>query len=322
MHSYSLIASAKINLYLEIVSDRPDGYHELVMVLQSIDLADQIDLRPLGTDAIYLHCNHPEVPQDHRNLAYKAAALMAEKFPHTFAKYGGVEIAIDKRIPVGAGLAGGSTNAAAVLVGLNMMWNLGLSIRELQCLGSLLGSDVPFCIIGGTKLATGRGEHLSPLPVLDNLYVVLGKYRSLSVSTAWAYQTFRYQYLDSIVSDAFAIENRKQRPYAGQMVSAIACQNKKQIGQLLHNDLERVVLPKYHKVQQLKDEFQRLGCAGMMSGSGPTVFALTKSQQEAQQVLEAVKIAIPDPDLDLWVSRLTDTSIRVASSNEQSFNFN
>jgi 4-diphosphocytidyl-2-C-methyl-D-erythritol kinase len=124
------------------------------------------------------------------------------------------------------------------------------------------------------------------------------------------------------VSDAFAIENRKQRPYAGKMVSAIACQNKRQIGQLLHNDLERVVLPKYHKVQQLKDEFQRLGCAGMMSGSGPTVFALTKSQQEAQQVLEAIKIAIPDPDLDLWVSRLTDTSIRIASSNKPTFNFN
>lgn len=313
MCSYSLIASAKINLYLEIISDRPDGYHELAMVLQSIDLADQIDLRPLGTDTIYLHCNHPEVPQDEHNLAYRAAALMAAKFPDAFVKYGGIEIAIDKQIPVGAGLAGGSTNAAAVLVGLNLMWNLGLSFKELQDLGSLLGSDVPFCIVGGTMLATGRGEYLSPLPELDHLYVVLGKYRSLSVSTAWAYQTFRHQYRSFYVSDAEGIENRRQQVYTGPLVEAIAHQNERQIGQLLHNDLERVVLPKYPQVQRLKEEFQRLGCAAMMSGSGPTVFALTKSQREAQQVREAVKIAIPDPDLDLWVSKFTPTSIRLPS---------
>ncbi|MCC5624851.1 4-(cytidine 5'-diphospho)-2-C-methyl-D-erythritol kinase [Nostoc sp. CHAB 5715] len=315
MRSYSLIASAKINLYLEIIRDRPDGYHDLLMVLQSIDLADQIDLCPLGTDAIHLHCDHPEVPQDHRNLVYKAAALMAEKFPDAFAKYGGVNITIHKRIPVGAGLAGGSTNAAAVLVGLNLMWELGLNQRQLQYLGSLLGSDVPFCIAGGTMLATGRGEFLTPLPAIDNFYVVLAKYRSLSVSTAWAYQTYRHQYLRSDVLNASAIGHSKQRAYSGQIVSAITRQNEKQICQLLHNDLERVVLPKYPQVQRLQEEFQRLGCAGMMSGSGPTVFALTKSQQEAQQVLESVKRAIPDPDLDLWVSKFTRSSICVASSN-------
>lgn len=314
MHSYSLLASAKINLYLEIIGARPDGYHNLIMVLQSIDLADQIDLRPSGTEAIYLHCNHPEVPQDESNLAYKAAALIAEKFPDAFAKYGGVNITIDKRIPVGAGLAGGSTNAAAVLIGLNLMWNLKLSQRQLQYLGSLLGSDVPFCIVGGTMLATGRGEYLTPLPALDNFYVVLGKYRSLSVSTAWAYQTFRHKYLEANVSDDLATDNHKQRAYSEKMVYAIARNQEKQIGQLLYNDLERVVLPQYPQVQRLKKEFQHLGCAGMMSGSGPTVFALTKSQQEAQQVLESVKIVIPDPDLDLWVAKFTSSSIRVASS--------
>jgi len=313
MRSYSLLASAKINLYLEIIRDRPDGYHDLLMVLQSIDLADQIDLRPIGTDAIHLSCNHSEVPQDHHNLAYKAAALMAEQFPDAFAKYGGVDITIHKRIPVGAGLAGGSTNAAAVLVGLNLMWELGLHQKQLQYLGSLLGSDVPFCVVGGTMLATGRGEFLTPLPAIDNFYVVLAKYRSLSVSTAWAYQTYRHQYLCSNVSNASRVRNREERAYSGQIVSAITCQNEKQIYQLLHNDLERVVLPTYPQVLQLREEFQRLGCAGMMSGSGPTVFALTKSQQEAQQVLEAVRAAIPDPDLDLWVSQFTNSSIRVLS---------
>ncbi|MEI2583939.1 4-(cytidine 5'-diphospho)-2-C-methyl-D-erythritol kinase [Scytonema sp. PRP1] len=313
MLSYSLIASAKINLYLEIIGARPDGYHDLAMVLQSIDLADQIDLHSRSDDAICLHCNHPEVPQDESNLAYKAAALMATKFPDAFARYGGVDITIHKRIPVGAGLAGGSTNAAAVLVGLNLMWNLKLSDKQLQYLGSLLGSDVPFCIVGGTMLATGRGEYLTPLPVLGRSYVVLGKYRSLSVSTAWAYQTFRHQYLSSCMSNALAVENLEQSASIEKMVSAINHQNERNIGQFLYNDLERVVLPEYQKVQRLKEEFQRLGCATMMSGSGPTVFALTHSQAEAQQILESVKIAIADPDLDLWVSQFTPSSIRIPS---------
>ncbi|MCC5651894.1 4-(cytidine 5'-diphospho)-2-C-methyl-D-erythritol kinase [Nostoc sp. XA013] len=313
MHSYSLLASAKINLYLEIIRDRPDGYHDLLMVLQSIDLADQIDLRSTETNTIQVYCNHPEVPQDHRNLAYKAVAVMAEYFPHAFAKYGGVDITIHKRIPVGAGLAGGSTNAAAVLVGLNLMWELGLNHKQLQYLGSLLGSDVPFCIVGGTMLATGRGEYLTPLPAIDNFYVVLAKYRSLSVSTAWAYQTYRHQYLHSNVSNASVARHLNQRAYSGQIVSAIARQNQMQIYQLLHNDLERVVLPAYPQVQQLREEFQRLGCPGIMSGSGPTVFALTKSQAQAQQIVEAVNAAISDPDLELWISQFTNSSIRVLS---------
>ncbi|MEH1806312.1 4-(cytidine 5'-diphospho)-2-C-methyl-D-erythritol kinase [Nostoc sp.] len=313
MRSYSLLASAKINLYLEIIGARPDGYHDLAMVLQSIDLVDQIDLCQLETNTIYLHCSHPEVPQDESNLAYKAAALMAEKFPDAFTKYGGVDITIHKRIPVGAGLAGGSTNAAAVLVGLNLMWELGLDQKQLQYLGSLLGSDVPFCIVGGTMLATGRGEYLTPLPPIDNFYVVLAKYRSLSVSTAWAYQTYRHQYLRSNVSNTSATGHPNLQAYSGKIVSAIARQNQMQIYQLLHNDLERVVLPIYPQVQQLREEFQSLGCPGIMSGSGPTVFALTKSPTQAQQVVEALSAAIPDPDLDMWVSQGTNSSIRVLS---------
>jgi len=313
MDSYSLLASAKINLYLEIIGTRPDGYHNLIMVLQSIDLADQIDLRPSGSEAIYLHCNHPEVPQDESNLAYKAALLIAEKFPDAYAKYGGVDITIDKKIPVGAGLAGGSTNAAAVLVGLNLMWNLKLSQKQLEYLGSLLGSDVPFCVVGGTMLATGRGEYLTSLPALDNFYVVLGKYRSLSVSTGWAYQTFRHQYLETNQSDNVLTGNYQQRGHSEKMVYAIARKNQEQIGQLLYNDLERVVLPQYPQVQQLREKFLQTGYPGMMSGSGPTVFALTQSHQEAQQVLESVKTAIADPDLDLWVAKFTSSSIQVAS---------
>ena len=179
MRSYSLLASAKINLYLEIIGDRPDGYHELAMVLQSIDLADRIDLRAIGTDTIRVRCDHPQVPPDKNNLAYRAADLLAKQFPDALAKYGGVEIAIHKQIPVAAGLAGGSANAAAVLVGMDLLWQLGLTQSELQELGGTLGSDVPFCIAGGTALATGRGDKLSPQPDLGGLSVVL---RSTAIS--------------------------------------------------------------------------------------------------------------------------------------------
>ena len=178
MRTYSLIAPAKINLYLEILGDRPDGFHELVMVMQSVGLADQIDLRANGTDLFRLHCDDPQVPKDPSNLAYRAAELMQQQFPDAFARYGGAEITIHKRIPIGAGLAGGSANAAAVLVGLDLLWELGLTQSELQELAAMIGSDIPFCVAGGTALATGRGEKLAPLVSLDQLYVVLAKYRS------------------------------------------------------------------------------------------------------------------------------------------------
>ncbi|MBD1939117.1 4-(cytidine 5'-diphospho)-2-C-methyl-D-erythritol kinase [Microcoleus sp. FACHB-68] len=314
MQTYTLIAPAKINLYLEIIGTRPDGYHELAMVLQSVDLADRIAVRANGTDEIRIHCDHPQVPLDKSNLAYRAAQLMAEQFPDSFENFGGADITIHKHIPVAAGLAGGSTDAAAVLVGLDLMWELGLTSSELQELGGRLGSDVPFCIAGGTALATGRGDALSPLPDLTHLYVVLAKYRSLEVSTAWAYQTFRQQFSNTYVSDLNTLENRRQRVHSGPMVNAIARRDGTKIGQLLHNDLERVVLPAYPQVSRLRQAFEQSPVLGaMMSGSGPTVFAVTESQAQAQQVKEAVKAAIPDPDLEVWVAKFISTGIQLAS---------
>jgi len=311
MRSYSLIAPAKINLYLQIVGDRSDGFHELVMVLQSIELADVVTVRPIGTEAIRVWCDNPDVPQDQTNLAYKAADLMVREFPDYFAKFGGVEIKIQKRIPMGAGLAGGSSNAAAVLVGLDLMWNLGLTHSDLQELGATLGSDIPFCISGGTSLATGRGEQLDGLPDLHNIYVVLAKYRDLPISTPWAYQTYRQQFGDTYPKSASDVEARKQQSRG--MMAAIAQQNLAQIGQLLHNDLERVVLPEYPQVQQLRDRFQRLGVLGtMMSGSGSTVFGLVESHAQAEQV-KAQMTAIADPNLDLWVTRFCTSGVRLAT---------
>jgi 4-diphosphocytidyl-2-C-methyl-D-erythritol kinase len=322
MHSYSLLAAAKINLYLEILGNytnsaaatHPDDrYHELIMVMQSVALADQIDLRPNGADFFRLHCNHPDLPVDQGNLAYQAAELMAAEFSETFAKFGGADMTLHKRIPVGAGLAGGSANAAAVLVGLDLMWQLGLTQGELQELGAKLGSDVPFCIEGGTVLVTGRGETLSPLPDVE-LSVVLGKYRSLSVSTAWAYQTYRQQFGSSYISDAESLEVRRQRVHSGPMMSAIAHHDTHQIAQLLHNDLEKVVLPAYPKVQQLRDTFRQAGALGvMMSGSGPTVFALAESPTQAEQILDHVQSQLPDPDLHLWVTQTVSQGISLVT---------
>jgi 4-diphosphocytidyl-2-C-methyl-D-erythritol kinase len=316
MRSYNLIAPAKINLYLEIISDRPDGYHELAMILQSIELADKINVQSLSTDRIRVNCNHPQVPTDKSNLAYRAAALMAAKFPEALAQYGGVEITINKQIPVAAGLAGGSTNAAAVLIGIDLLWKLGLTKPELEELGATLGSDIPFCVAGGTVIATGRGEKLSPLPSLDHIYIVLAKYRSLEVSTAWAYKTYRQEFGNTYLKDTENLAARAAAVHSEVIVKAILNKDTREIAQKLHNDLERVVLPAYPQVLQLRELFAtQPGVLGtMMSGSGPTVFALVESEAQAQAVKLQMRAAIPDEDLELFVTRTITHGIQVASS--------
>jgi len=312
MRAYSLIAPAKINLYLEIIGDRPDGYHELAMILQSIALSDRVDLRANGTDRLRVTCDDPQVPVDESNLAYQAADLMVQQFPEQYRKLGGVDIAIEKRIPMGAGLAGGSANAAAVLVGLDLMWDLGLTQPELQELAARLGSDIPFCIAGGTAIATGRGEQLAPLPSLDHLYVVLAKYRSIAISTPWAYKTYRQQFSSSYISDSAGQTGRRQQMHSGEIVGAIGQQHSQRIGQLLHNDLEKVVLPAHPQVAQLRQTLEKMDTLGvMMSGSGSTVFALVETQAQAEQVHQRLCVAIPDPDLGIWTTHLTAKGIQV-----------
>jgi 4-diphosphocytidyl-2-C-methyl-D-erythritol kinase len=313
MNTYSLLASAKINLYLEIIGDRADGFHELVMLMQSIDLADRVTLRKLAMPTIQLHCNHPLVPTDETNLAFRAAALLAKEFPEVANQQGGIEITIEKQIPVGAGLAGGSTDAAATLVGLDMLWRLGLTQSELMELGARLGSDVPFCIMGGTAIATGRGEALDPLPNLDHLYAVLAKYESLSVSTPWAYQTYRKQFGQTYVSNAASLADRQQRVHSGAMVAAIARKDAMAIGRQLHNDLEKVVLPAHPAVAQLRQVMAGGGLGTMMSGSGPSVFSLTATREAAETLLAQVRQQLPAPDLKLWVVKFSGAGIRLAA---------
>ncbi len=305
MHTYSLTAPAKINLHLEIIGDRPDGYHELVMIMQSIDLADRLDIRANGTDKIRLYCQNPQVPLDDTNLAYRAAVLMQKQFPHQASNYGGMDITIEKNIPIAAGLAGGSSNAAAVLVGINLMWELGLTQPELHDLGAMIGSDVPFCISGGTAIATGRGEKLEPLPDLDHLWIVLAKYSNISVSTAWAYNSYREKYGHLYVSDRPGIQARTHQVHSGDLVKAITNKNGQKIGKLLYNDLEKIVLPEYPQVANLINAFKETECLGtMMSGSGPTVFCLCETQDQAKEISKKVRLRINDPNLDFWIAKM------------------
>ena len=309
MHSYRLIAPAKINLLLEIIGDRPDGFHELVMVMQTVDLADELDLNPLGGDRIRLHCDHPQVPLDATNLAHRAAQLMQTQFPGR----GGVDITIQKKIPIGAGLAGGSANAAAVLVGLNLMWELGLTQDELHRLGAQLGSDVPFSISGGTALALGRGEKLSPLADLEGLYAVLAKYRSLSVSTPWAYQTYRAAFGNTYAQTPADQDERRRTGPSVPLLSAIAHRDRAIIGQALYNDLEKAVFPAHPQVEQLTKVFAQNNPLGtLMSGSGPTVFALAESREQAQTLAAQTQQTLQDPDLEVWITKFVPNGVHLA----------
>ncbi|MEB3211319.1 MAG: 4-(cytidine 5'-diphospho)-2-C-methyl-D-erythritol kinase [Leptolyngbyaceae bacterium] len=312
MRSYTLSASAKINLYLEIIGDRPDGYHELAMVMQSVGLADEVRVRSLNENHVAIICHHPDVPLGPENLACKAAELMRQTFPDAAKKYGGVEITLQKHIPIGAGLAGGSSNAAAVLVGLDLLWGLGLTQAELQTLGATLGSDIPFCVVGGTAIATGRGERIAPLPDLDATYVVLAKYGSMAVSTPWAYKSYRAQFSESYVSDQVSVGDRHRQLHSGPIVAAITHKDMTQVGALLHNDLEKVVLPEYPQVQALRAALlQHNPLGAMMSGSGPTVFALAETRDHAEAMKKALLSQFPDPDLGIWVTQMVPSGIQL-----------
>ena len=312
MHSYTLRAPAKINLFLEILGDRPDGFHELVMILQSIALADELTVRANGTDKIRLTCSDPNLPTDASNLAHRAAQLMAQNFPKAYAQYGGVDITLTKKIPMAAGLAGGSADAAAVLVGLDLLWQLGLTRPELEALAAQLGSDIPFCIGGGTAIATGRGEKLAPLPDVERLWLVLAKHRSIEVSTPWAYQTYRQQFGANYLNDRPAQQARSREIHASPLVQAINHRNAEQIAQALHNDLEKVVLPHQSPVADLRQALAQAGGLGtMMSGSGPTVFTLCRDQAEAEQVTAIAAETVSNPDVDFWVTQTVNHGIQV-----------
>lgn len=273
MESLKLLvkAPAKINLSLDVLHKRPDGYHEVKMVMTTIDLADRIELTPLPSDTIRIVSHNRFVPDDHRNLAYQAAKLLKERFKVR----DGVAISITKTIPVAAGLAGGSSDAAATLRGLNKLWNLGLTLDELAELGAEIGSDVSFCVYGGTAIATGRGEKIEHIPAPPQCWVILAK-PTIGVSTAEVYRNLN---LASIV-----------HPDVDAMVKAIKEQDYEGICSLVGNVLEEVTLKRYPEVAQIKEQMKRFGAdAVLMSGSGPTVFGLVRHDSRLHRIYNGLR---------------------------------
>mgnify|MGYP001475890627 CR=1 FL=1 len=265
-------APAKINLTLDALHKRKDGYHELESIMTTVDLADRIDLYLRPDHRITLESSSGLVPHDEKNLAYRAALLLQEK---TGIRKG-VHIQIHKRIPVAAGLAGGSSDAAATLRGCNRLWGLGLSEKELIELGAMIGSDVPFCVHAGTALAKGRGEILVNLPSPPLCWVVLAK-PPISVPTADIFQR-----LD--------INQVQDRPPTEKMIQAIYDGDYGAITKNLANILEAVTFELYPEVKKIKDKIQKFGADGvLMSGSGPTIFSLVKTDARAKRLVNSLR---------------------------------
>ncbi len=274
--------NAKINLTLDILGKRPDGYHEVAMVMQSIGLHDTIEMEKSAA-GIALTINVPWLRADEKNLAWRAAALMQQEYGLS----GGVNMRLTKRIPVAAGLAGGSADAAAVLRGMNRLYELGLSDAKLCELGARLGSDIPFCLLGGTMLSTGRGEVLTRLSNLPETWVVLAKPR-ISVSTAWAYQNYDEQ-------------GAEQHPDNARIQQEIARGDRKAVAKVLCNVLESVTIKRYDVISRYKTMMLEQGAmASMMSGSGPTVFGLVGSRVQANKIADHLRASTK---ADVFITR-------------------
>ena len=264
-------APAKINLTLDVLYKRPDNYHEVEMIMTTVDLADRIGLEPRTDGQIKIISTDRFVPNDERNFAYQAAKLLKD----TYGITEGVSIKIDKEIPIAAGLAGGSSDAAATLRGLNEMWNLNLTMDQLAEHGAKIGSDVSFCIYGGTALATGRGEKIKELPAPPTCWVVLAKPK-IGVSTADVYGGLK---LEGI-----------KHPNTRQMIEAIETQDYELVCKSLGNVLETVTFKLHPEVITIKEQIQRFGAdAVLMSGSGPTVFGLVDSETRATRIYNGLR---------------------------------
>lgn len=267
----TLKAYAKINLALDVLYKRQDGFHEVTMIMQSVSLADDIRLEKRD-EGITLHVDVPGLAADKTNLAFRAAALLK----NTYGIKRGVHIELVKKIPVAAGLAGGSADAAAVLKGLSRLWNLGLSMPELERLGADLGSDVPFCLHGGTMLAVGRGEKLLPLPAIPKCYIILAKL-PIHVSTAWVYGHYR-------------ADRVQEHPDLEAMKEGLKNKDLTAIAARLGNVLESVTISAYPGIANLKQSMQENGALNsLMSGSGPTVFGLVKGRDRAEHIAAQLK---------------------------------
>ena len=265
MRELKLKAKAKINLGLDVVRKREDGYHEVRMIMQMINLYDKITLRKKTEPSITVTANLSYLPVNEDNLVYRAAKLLMDEFQVD----GGLEIELQKYIPVAAGMAGGSTDAAAVMVGVNRIFQLGLNKKQI-------GADVPFCIMRGTALAEGIGEELTPLPAMPHCSLVIAKPK-IHVSTKFVYGNLK-------------VGELTEHPDIDGQVQALRENNLEQLVTRMGNVLETVTIPAYPVIDEIKHTMMKYGAMGaMMSGSGPTVFGIFEKEDKAQEVCRLLK---------------------------------
>ena len=271
MEQITIAAPAKINLSLDITGKLENGYHALDTIMQTISIEDKITLAKTGRQISVL-CDHPQVPQGNGNICHKAAEAFFEKT----ALEGGVIITIDKNIPVAAGLAGGSSDAAAVIKGLNLLYGTGLTQREMCEIGLKCGADVPYCIVAGTCRAKGIGEKLTKLPSFAGVYIVL-VVPDFFVSTEWAYKNYDLNKTD-------------EKPCTEELISYIRGRDIKNTAERMANVLESVTAKKHPEIREIKHDIKKSGaCGSVMSGSGPSVFGLFENEEKARIAFSVIR---------------------------------
>lgn len=274
MNQIRLKALAKINLGLDVLRRKEDGYHEVKMIMQTINLHDSIYMKKIEEKEIRIRTNLYYLPNNENNLAYKAAKILMDEFDLP----GGISIHLKKVIPVAAGMAGGSSDGAAVLFGMNKMYGLKLSMQELMDRGVKLGADVPYCIMRGTALAEGIGEKLTALPSMPKCHILIAK-PPINVSTKFVYENLHANDLKP-----------EDHPPVDVQLAALEEGNLEKLVAHMGNVLERVTVPEYPVINEIKQKMMDHGALGaMMSGSGPTVFGIFTSYAKAKEAYQAIE---------------------------------
>lgn len=272
MNEIYLKAYGKINLALDVLRKQEDGYHDVRMIMQTVGIYDGVEIKKTDSGCIEVETNLFYLPNDENNIVYKAAKLLMDEFGIT----SGVKIKLKKFIPVSAGMAGGSTDAASVMFGINKIFDLGLNIKELMKRGVKIGADVPYCLMRGTALSEGIGEELTRLPNMVKCPVLIAK-PPISVSTKFVYENLKVNELET-------------HPDINGMIKAIREQNLEGIAAKMGNVLETVTIKEYPIISELKEMMIReKAINSLMSGSGPTVFGLFRSEEEAYAAKEVIK---------------------------------
>jgi len=273
MKEIEIDSYSKINLTLNILAKRQDGYHDIETIMQSINLADRMFIKE-EKEGIKIKCSHPLVPVDSQSLTYRSAEKILRRYRITR----GVKIEIDKKIPLAGGMAGGSANSASILVGINKLFALNLSNKDLREIGEELGMDVPFCIQNGTALAYHKGEKVTPLsPINPPLWIIIIN-PGFEIPTKWAYNNLNLEWL------------KKEKNNTKGMLNALKEGELPGIAKNLFNSFEGLIIKKYPEIGKIKDRLIEEGALGaLMSGSGPTVFGIAQNKEQALKIYEKLK---------------------------------